>query len=55
MISNQVIRGDLEFVKVSDDLNGWQMSHFPLPKTTGESHNIVTDKNVSCQYLLRME
>ncbi|MDO4275102.1 MAG: VaFE repeat-containing surface-anchored protein [Eubacteriales bacterium] len=46
-ISNQVIRGDLEFVKVSDgDLN--RLSNVPFSitsKTTKESHVIVTDKN----------
>ena len=46
-ISNQVIRGDLEFVKVSDgDLNRLANVPFSITsKTTGESHTIVTDKN----------
>ena len=44
---NQVIRGDLEFVKVSDgDLNRLANVPFSITsKTTGESHTIVTDKN----------
>lgn len=46
-ILNQVIRGDLEFVKVSDgDLNRLANVPFAITsKTTGESHVIVTDKN----------
>ena len=56
-ISNQVIRGDLEFVKVSDgDLNRLANVPFSITsKTTGESHTIVTDKKWLCQYFLRME
>nr|WP_302585297.1 VaFE repeat-containing surface-anchored protein [uncultured Schaedlerella sp.] len=46
-IYNQVIRGDLEFVKISDgDMK--RLSDVPFSitsKTTGESHTIVTDKN----------
>ncbi|CUX25579.1 VaFE repeat-containing surface-anchored protein [Clostridium sp. C105KSO13] len=46
-ILNQVIRGDLEFVKVSDgDLNRLANVPFAITsKTTGESHVLVTDKN----------
>lgn len=46
-ILNQVIRGDLEFVKVSDgDLNRLANVPFSITsKTTGESHTLVTDKN----------
>ncbi len=46
-IYNQVIRGDLEFVKISDgDLNRLADVPFSITsKTTGESHTIVTDKN----------
>lgn len=46
-IQNQVIRGDLEFVKVSDsDLNRLANVPFSITsKTTGESHVLVTDKN----------
>lgn len=46
-ISNQVIRGDLEFIKVSDgDLTRLANVPFSITsKTTGESHTIVTDKN----------
>lgn len=46
-ILNQIIRGDLEFVKVSDgDLNRLANVPFSITsKTTGESHTIVTDKN----------
>lgn len=46
-ILNQVIRGDLEFVKVSDsDLNRLANVPFTITsKTTGESHTLVTDKN----------
>lgn len=46
-ILNQVIRGDLEFVKVSDgDLNRLANVPFSITsKTTGEAHTIVTDKN----------
>ena len=46
-VSEQVYRGDLEFIKVSDgDLE--RLSNVPFSitsKTTGESHVIVTDKN----------
>ena len=46
-ISNQVIRGDLELVKVSDgDLSRLAGIPFTITsKTTGESHTIVTDRN----------
>ena len=46
-IENQVIRGDLELVKVSDgDLSRLAGVPFSITsKTTGESHTIVTDKN----------
>lgn len=46
-ILNQVIRGDLEFVKVSDkNLNRLANVPFSITSnTTGESHVIVTDKN----------
>lgn len=46
-ISNQVIRGDLELVKVSDgDLSRLSGVPFTITsKTTGESHTIVTDRN----------
>lgn len=46
-ISNQVIRGDLELVKVSDgDLSRLTGVPFTITsKTTGESHTIVTDRN----------
>lgn len=46
-ISNQVIRGDLELVKVSDgDLSRLAGVPFTITsKTTGESHTIVTDQN----------
>lgn len=46
-ISNQVIRGDLELVKVSDgDLSRLAGVPFTITsKTTGESHTIVTDRN----------
>lgn len=46
-ILNQVIRGDLEFVKVSDgDLKRLANVPFTITSnTTGESHTIVTDKN----------
>lgn len=46
-IYNQIIRGDLEFVKVSDgDMNRLADVPFSITsKTTGESHIIVTDKN----------
>ena len=46
-ILNQPIRGDLEFVKVSDgDLNRLAGVPFSITsKTTGESHTIVTDRN----------
>lgn len=46
-ISNQVIRGDLELIKVSDgDLSRLAGVPFSITsKTTGESHTIVTDKN----------
>ena len=47
IVPEQVYRGDLEFVKVSDgDLN--RLANIPFSitsKTTGESHVIVTDKN----------
>ena len=46
-VLNQVIRGDLEFVKVSDgDLTRLANVPFSITsKTTGESHVLVTDKN----------
>lgn len=46
-ILNQVIRGDLEFVKVSDgDLARLANVPFSITsKTTGESHTLLTDKN----------
>ena len=46
-ISNQVIRGDLELVKVSDgDLSRLAGVPFTITsKTTGESHTIITDRN----------
>lgn len=46
-IENQVIRGDLELVKVSNgDLSRLAGVPFSITsKTTGESHTIVTDKN----------
>lgn len=46
-ISNQVIRGDLELVKVSDgDLSRLAGVPFTITSnTTGESHTIITDKN----------
>lgn len=46
-IRNQIIRGDLEFVKVSDgDLNRLADVPFAITsKTTGESHTIISDKN----------
>lgn len=46
-VPEQVYRGDLEFVKVSDgDLNRLANVPFSITsKTTGESHVIVTDKN----------
>ena len=46
-ILNQPIRGDLEFVKVSDgDLNRLAGVPFSITsKTTGESHTIITDRN----------
>lgn len=46
-IYNQVIRGDLELVKVSDgDLNRLAGVPFSITSvTTGESHTIVTDQN----------
>ncbi len=46
-IYNQIIRGDLEFVKVSDgDMNRLADVPFSITsKTTGESHIIVTDQN----------
>lgn len=46
-IENQVIRGDLELVKVSNgDLSRLAGVPFTITsKTTGESHTIVTDKN----------
>lgn len=46
-ILNQVIRGDLEFVKVSDGEQK-RLANVPFTitsVTTGESHTIVTDKN----------
>ena len=46
-ISNQIIRGDLELVKVSDGEQK-RLSDIPFSitsVTTGESHTIVTDKN----------
>lgn len=46
-ILNQVIRGDLEFVKVSDGEQK-RLANVPFSitsKTTGESHTIVTDDN----------
>ncbi len=46
-ILDQIIRGDLEFVKVSDgDFKGLANVPFTITsKTTGESHTIVTDAN----------
>ena len=46
-IYNQMIRGDLELVKVSDgNLNRLASVPFSITSvTTGESHTIVTDKN----------
>ena len=46
-IENQIIRGDLELVKVSDgDLSRLAGVPFTITsKTTGESHTIVTDQN----------
>lgn len=46
-ILNQIIRGDLEFVKVAEgDLKRLANVPFTITsKTTGESHTIVTDKN----------
>ncbi len=46
-IYNQIIRGDLEFVKVSDgDMNRLADVPFSITsKTTGENHIIITDKN----------
>lgn len=46
-VADQVYRGDLEFVKVSDgDLNRLANVPFSITsKTTGESHVIVTDRN----------
>ncbi|MDD2980953.1 MAG: VaFE repeat-containing surface-anchored protein [Hespellia sp.] len=46
-ILNQPIRGDLEFVKISDgDHNRLADVPFTITsKTTGESHTLVTDKN----------
>ena len=46
-VAEQVYRGDLEFVKVSDgDLNRLANVPFSITsKTTGESHVIVTDRN----------
>ena len=46
-ILNQPIRGDLEFIKVSDgDLSRLANVPFTITsKTTGESHTIVTDRN----------
>lgn len=46
-VADQVYRGDLEFVKVSDgDLNRLADVPFSITsKTTGESHVIVTDRN----------
>ena len=46
-IYNQVIRGNLEFVKISDgDMSRLADVPFSITsKTTGESHTIVTDKN----------
>ena len=46
-IENQVIRGDLELVKVSDgDLSRLAGVPFTITsQTTGESHTIVTDQN----------
>lgn len=46
-ILNQVVRGDLEFVKVSDGEQK-RLANVPFAitsNTTGESHTIVTDKN----------
>ena len=46
-ISNQVIRGDLEFVKIADGSQN-RLANVPFKitsKTTGESHVIVTDAN----------
>lgn len=47
IVADQVYRGDLEFVKVSDgDLNRLADVPFSITsKTTGESHVIVTDRN----------
>lgn len=46
-VPEQVYRGDLEFVKISDgDMNRLANVPFSITsKTTGESHVIVTDKN----------
>ena len=46
-VPDQVIRGDLKFVKVSDgDLNRLANVPFSITsKTTGEKHVLVTDKN----------
>ena len=46
-VADQIYRGDLEFVKVSDgDLNRLANVPFSITsKTTGESHVIVTDRN----------
>ncbi|MEI3504466.1 MAG: hypothetical protein V8Q42_12780 [Anaerovoracaceae bacterium] len=46
-VPEQVKRGDLEFVKVSDgDLKRLEGVPFTITSlTTGESHTIVTDKN----------
>ena len=46
-VADQIYRGDLEFVKVSDgDLNRLADVPFSITsKTTGESHVIVTDRN----------
>ncbi|MDD3279553.1 MAG: VaFE repeat-containing surface-anchored protein [Lachnospiraceae bacterium] len=46
-IHNQIIRGDLEFVKVSDgDLARLADVPFTITsKTTGESHTVISDKN----------
>ena len=46
-VEEQVVRGDLEFVKVAED-SGARLSNIPFlltSKTTGESHVIVTDSN----------
>lgn len=46
-IYNQIIRGDLEFIKVSDGAMN-RLADVPFSitsKTTGESHTIVTDRN----------